>query len=140
MTCANHPAKAATAICAGTGNYICSLCAVEVNGQVFSAEFLEADKSKTRSPRFDRTLERPDRYQGLLLVLSLLFLWWASPIVLIIVVFLFVRHLNLRKTNELYRQVSSHTMFIVNMVVFGALSLLVTPAYISFFSVMLEEL
>src|SRR3712207_1092454 len=31
-TCAHHPRKRATAVCAGTGDYVCSLCAVELEG------------------------------------------------------------------------------------------------------------
>ena len=36
-TCIHHPSKKATAVCAGSGDYICSLCAIDVEGQTYSA-------------------------------------------------------------------------------------------------------
>src|SRR5580658_2840979 len=38
--CIHHPRKKAVAVCAGTGDYVCSLCAIELNGQTYSAEYL----------------------------------------------------------------------------------------------------
>src|SRR5207248_2157926 len=57
--CMHHPSKKATAICAGTGDYICALCAVDLNGQTYSASYLgNAGKEKVGTA-FDRYLERP---------------------------------------------------------------------------------
>src|SRR4051812_44560983 len=60
--CLHHPRKKATAVCAGTGDYICALCAVEIEGQTFSAAFLDKGGKEKAKKAFDRTLPRPDRH------------------------------------------------------------------------------
>src|SRR3569623_704123 len=58
--CLHHPRKKAVAVCAGTGDYICSLCAIELNGTTYSAQYLNAGGKETVGKAFDRTIKRPD--------------------------------------------------------------------------------
>jgi hypothetical protein len=71
-TCIHHPRKKATAVCAGTGDYICSLCTVDLHGQTYSAQYLEGGGKEKAAKAFDRKLDRPDSkallYLGLLIV------------------------------------------------------------------------
>jgi hypothetical protein len=61
-TCIHHPRKKATAVCAGTGDYICSLCSVDVSGQTYSAQYLDAGGKAKAAKAFDRALKRPDSH------------------------------------------------------------------------------
>ena len=58
--CLHHPTKKATAVCAGTGDYICTLCSVDIEGQTYSADYLNAGGHATAVKAFDRKLNRPD--------------------------------------------------------------------------------
>ena len=71
-TCIHHPRKRATAVCAGTGDYICSLCSVDLNGKTYSAQYLEAGGKEKASKAFDRKLDRPDSKAVLYLALPLI--------------------------------------------------------------------
>jgi len=68
-TCVHHPVKQAVAVCAGTGDYICSLCAIEIKGQTYSAQHLNAVGANKLGKAFDRHLARPDRTVVLFLIL-----------------------------------------------------------------------
>src|SRR5689334_5511439 len=59
-TCIHHPRKKAIAVCAGTGDYICSLCAVDLDGETFSAQYLGAAGKQKAGRAFERNLPRPD--------------------------------------------------------------------------------
>ncbi len=67
--CAHHPAKRAVDVCAGTGDYICSLCAIEVEGQTYSAQYLETGGRETIAKAFDRYMPRPDSTVALFMLL-----------------------------------------------------------------------
>jgi hypothetical protein len=67
-TCIHHPRKKATATCAGTGDYICSLCAVDVSGQTYSAQYLDAGGKAKAAKAFERTMKRPDSLARLYLL------------------------------------------------------------------------
>jgi hypothetical protein len=71
-TCIHHPRKKATAVCAGTGDYICSLCKVDLHGQTYSAQYLEAGGKEKAAKAFDRKLDRPDSKAALYLALPLI--------------------------------------------------------------------
>src|ERR1700733_5222528 len=68
-TCIHHPRKKATAVCAGTGDYICSLCAVELDGETLSAAYLATVGKKKAGKAFERNLPRPDSRIVLYLIL-----------------------------------------------------------------------
>ncbi len=58
--CVHHEGNTATAICEGTGDYICALCSIDVGGRTYSAQFLENAGSDFAKQSFDRFLPRPD--------------------------------------------------------------------------------
>lgn len=77
--CAHHPSKRAVAVCAGSGDYICSLCAIEIDGKTYSAQYLETVGKSKAGKVFDRYLDRPDRavvlYMGLCFLPYVNFFW-----------------------------------------------------------------
>ncbi len=77
--CVHHPTKRAVHICAGTGDYICALCAIEIEGDTFSTQYLDTVGKDKASKAFDRYLARPDRaavlYMGLCFVPYVNFFW-----------------------------------------------------------------
>lgn len=111
--CIHHPTKKATAICAGSGDYICSLCAIDVDGQTFSAEFLNKNKlGKAKLGKaFDRYLPRPDSHIFVLIVCSIFvpyvdFVLLAGACFWIPYAFhLYFKALRLRRENELFNRV-----------------------------------
>ncbi len=81
-TCAHHPTKRADAVCEGTGDFICALCAIEHEGTVYSAEYLNTAGAKIIAKGFDRRIDRPDStlilYMGLCFVPYVNVFWWAG--------------------------------------------------------------
>jgi hypothetical protein len=74
-TCANHPSKKAVSICEGTGNYICSLCAVDIDGKTYSVQFLDKQGRQhiaKLANELEQTQKRPDRVYLLMIALSLI--------------------------------------------------------------------
>jgi hypothetical protein len=105
--CAHHPRKRATSVCAGTGDYICPLCAVEIDGQTYGAAYLAAGGKAKAAQAFDRTLPRPDNYIYTYLicifipyvnviVIPFAFVWVPHAFVL------YVRALRMRRENPLF--------------------------------------
>ncbi len=61
-TCVYHPQKRAVTVCQGTGNFICALCAVEIKGKTYSAQYLETSAGKKAVDDIaGQFLPRPDR-------------------------------------------------------------------------------
>ncbi|GJM24079.1 MAG: hypothetical protein DHS20C16_04940 [Phycisphaerae bacterium] len=81
-TCVHHPTKRAEAVCDGTGDYICALCSIEHEGNVYSAEYLNTAGAKIIAKGFDRRIERPDStvilYMGLCFVPYVNALWYLG--------------------------------------------------------------
>jgi hypothetical protein len=109
-TCIHHPRKKAVAVCAGTGDYVCALCAIELNGQTYSAEYLNTAGKTLALSAFDRTLPRPDSQIMLYLLccfipyvnvifLAFAFIWLPHA------VFLYLKLLRARRENEILRRV-----------------------------------
>ncbi|HEV7301139.1 MAG TPA: hypothetical protein VGN72_17365 [Tepidisphaeraceae bacterium] len=105
--CAHHPRKRATAVCAGTGDYICALCAVEIDGQTYGAEYLAAGGKEKAAKAFDRTLPRPDNHVYTYLIclfipyvnvvmIPFAFIWVPHAVVL------YFRALRMRRENPLF--------------------------------------
>lgn len=104
--CAHHPTKQAVATCAGTGDYICSLCAVEMDGKIYSAEYLSrAGKAKLRKS-FSRHMERPDRQAAVALLVGLI-IFFLAPVTIPYAIHRYIKAIRQRKTDELYRRVFS---------------------------------
>lgn len=109
-TCVHHPRKKAVAVCAGTGDYICSLCAVDVDGQTYGAEYLNAAGKEKASKAFDRILPRPD--SQIVLYLILIFIPYVNAVAVALAFvwiphafFLYFKALRLRRENEIFRRV-----------------------------------
>ena len=109
-TCLHHPRKKAVAVCAGTGDYICSLCSIELNGQTFSAQYLDNAGKEVAGKAFDKTLARPD--SRIVLYMILCFVPYLNVIFLAFAfvwiphaVFLFSKMRRMRRENEIYHRV-----------------------------------
>ncbi len=131
--CAHHPENRAVAECAGTGNYICALCAVDIDGATYSVQFLDSAAGEAvLSERFASSLPRPDRLVWHLLAFTLVF-----PITVIMLFLSFVwvpvafiywaKLIRMRQGNELYRRVVSGwklPVMLAGLVIWAALGLL----------------
>lgn len=132
--CAHHPGKKAIAVCAGSGDYICSLCRVEMDGRDYSVQYLDREGQSLAARAFAPLLPRPDRLVCLMLVLSLIVPMFLPVGAIAATVFLY-RHLRLPRENDLYRAVrmrvwpwlcwlwmASMTVMIVGLIVFGVIA------------------
>jgi hypothetical protein len=135
-TCLHHPNKRATAVCAGTGDYICALCAIELNGQVYSAHYLSTTGKKKVGKAFDRYLARPDSTIILCIVLCFIppvnyimiptcFIWVPYCF------YLYVKALNLRRSDPLFARVMGPSRVIAIPIILGLLSVGILIALIS---------
>jgi len=108
--CAHHPEHRAVAVCAGTGNYICALCAVDIDGTPYSVQFLDSAAGKTvLDQRFASSLSRPDRVVWQLLACVLVlpisaFMIFPAFIWVPVGFIYWVKALRLRRQNALYGQ------------------------------------
>lgn len=111
--CSNHPNKKAVAICAGTGDYICDLCRVDLKGETYSIQYLDAGGQEKVKEAYANTLPRPDR-----LVITLLFLsvitFYGGIVLIPIALFYYPRIFKLRRNNPTFRRLVSRgrTMFV----------------------------
>lgn len=102
-TCAHHPAKRAVAVCEGTGNYICSLCLVELDGKKYSVQYVDSHGTKALGETFVRRLERPDYKMAMFIVLLLTFI--AAPVFAPFVFYYVYKMRKFRKENELFGKI-----------------------------------
>lgn len=105
--CANHPTKKAVAICAGTGDYICSLCRVHLNDKDYSVQYLDRGGKPVFDELFAKSLPRPDRMVIVMLLLSAFTLFFLAPIFFLVATVMLHRASKLRLTNQTYRAVAS---------------------------------
>lgn len=73
--CAHHPHKRAVAICAGSGDFVCALCRVEMDGRAYSIPYLESGGQPIANAAFEPTLRRPDRPAVFFVIMGLVFFW-----------------------------------------------------------------
>lgn len=142
--CVHHPNKRAEVVCTGTGDYICSLCAIEVGGKTYSAAFINRGGVTDLAEHFDRRLPRPDRFIIVLVLLSLipLSLAAASPYLAIAgaipwgwALYKYAHLRRLRRENQvLRRMVGTSTVYLLP-VVLAAWALM----YLVFVSVSISE-
>ena len=118
--CAHHPTKQAVEICAGTGDYICSLCAVTIDGETYSAQHLGKKGKKKSAKAFSRYLARPDRAISLCFVGCLLF-FIAAPILVPIAVISLFKMSKQRKEDPIYRQLVGAGTVIVGWLIAGTM-------------------
>lgn len=99
--CAFHPTKRAVGVCAGGGDYVCALCAVELDGKTYSAHYLEKGGKQRAQEAFEEYLPRPDRSP----------FSWVVPFFVPFFVpaawYNFGRAIRLRRQNPLFRRVVS---------------------------------
>lgn len=104
--CTAHPAKRAIGVCAGSGDYLCALCSVEIEGQTYSAGYLEHGGREKFQQAFDRQLPRPDRMAATLLAFCFPF-WLISPALVAGAMYYYVKLIQGRRRDPLLRQVTS---------------------------------
>jgi hypothetical protein len=130
--CANHPDKAAVAVCAGSGDYICPLCRVKVAGADYSVQYIDRVDGEARDKILPFTLSRPDRAPKLMTVFSMLMPPFC-PFFLIISIINVIKTRTLIQENALFRKVAGIGSPIfwlqMNIVVFAAIAYL---AYLAF--------
>jgi len=132
--CTHHPGKRATNICAGTGDYICSLCSIEVDGQTYSAQHLNTAGKEKIQKAFDHRLARPDRavvlYMGLCLVPYVNVFWiLGMPIWIPMGYFKLVKANRMRHENPLFARLVSRGRLIflgLGLTLFGSILVLAT--------------
>lgn len=60
--CLHHPNKKAMHTCSATGDYICALCAIELDGAVYGVEYLNSTAGRQKIREIYKCiLKRPDR-------------------------------------------------------------------------------
>ncbi|MFA9479887.1 hypothetical protein ACERK3_16510 [Phycisphaerales bacterium AB-hyl4] len=126
-TCVHHPTKQAETVCAGTGDYICSLCAIETGGQTYSAAYVNRVGIESLGEHVRRDLPRPDRVMTTMIVLMFVpFCWFMAPVALIAAAVYFVKMVQLRRDDPLYRQLVGIGHVVTGAVTFAAVSLMIT--------------
>ncbi|MDH5638041.1 MAG: hypothetical protein OEZ04_06080, partial [Nitrospinota bacterium] len=122
--CAIHPTKQAVATCAGTGDYICSLCAVEVDGDIFSASYLSKAGRKNVAKSYARRLDRPDGAMTFWILLTL-FIIILGPVFIPLAIHSYTKAWKLRKNDELFRRIFSR----LEIGVWGVILFSITALY-----------
>ena len=102
--CVHHPSKQATAVCDGTGDYICALCAVEMDGKIYSAEYLNRAGKGAMEKTYSRFLDRPDTNVTYLMA-ACIPLWFLSPLFLPFAFYKYVQAVRLRGRDPLFNRV-----------------------------------
>ncbi len=107
-TCAHHPTKLASAVCTGTGDFICELCRVDLQGEPYSVQFLEAGGKEKIEKAYRRTLPRPDRAATNYLILCLIpYLNFLAILWIPLGIFQYFRIFPLRRKDPLFRRLCS---------------------------------
>ncbi len=117
--CAHHPGKQAVAVCAGTGDYICELCKIEVDGESYSAAYLSGPGREVAAKSFERYFPRPDR--AALVFLGLCIVPYVNVLFPVWIIMGFInlsRAIRLRGQDPLYARIVGRGRIIVVGVVF----------------------
>jgi len=101
--CAHHPDFRAVAICEGSGDFVCALCAAEVGGHPYSVQFLEKAGPDFFDKKFRRALPRPDRKARQWVFIMFLVFPPLLPVAVIMAIFHLANALRLRRTDALFR-------------------------------------
>lgn len=118
--CANHPGKRAVAVCAGTGDYICSLCRVKVGDKDFSVQYLDRQGPEMAKALFATKLPRWDRIVELCAGLCLAF-FIAAPVLVVVATWALYKGYRERRVNPLYRELAGNVrVWILWFVMVGA--------------------
>ena len=118
--CAHHPGRRAEAVCAGSGAYVCPLCAVELNGRTFDVAYVEAGGATELGRALQRELPRPDRHAIQCALLPFIPVCvFVGPLFWIGALAYGVKHFRLRRADPLYREVSRHGWVVAGVAVSG---------------------
>jgi len=110
--CSNHPNKKAVTICAGTGDYICDLCRVDIKGETYSIQYLDGGGQAKAQEAFANSLPRPDRVALTCLLISLV-IFYTGIVLIPVALFYYSRTFKLRQTNPIYRRLVSGSRLVV---------------------------
>lgn len=105
--CANHPGKKAVAVCSGTGDYICSLCRVQIGDKSYSVQYLDGQGKTQAGLDFSKSMRRWDRLVVFLCLCSVLILM-LSPAFVAGMTWALYKSVRERSQNLLYRQVAGN--------------------------------
>jgi|GEM_PF-1886865 len=127
--CAHHPSKQAITTCAGSGDYICSLCAVPIQNEIYSFAYLETSSLLDKNNVFSDKVPRPDRTVRSHFWTAVLttFFCRCFPLGLILYALAwphFLKHFKLREENSLYAastKPSTTTFLVLAMLVWSVL-------------------
>lgn len=107
--CANHPGKKAVAACAGTGDYICSLCLVEIGGKSYSVQYLDGQGKTEGVLDFAKSMRRWDSLVALL-CLGGMAVTILSPLFVLGMTWALYKSVRERSRNILYRHVAGNAV------------------------------
>lgn len=120
--CVVHPTKKAAAVCAGTGDYICSLCSIQVDDQTYSAGYIDEHGKEKIEARYNREIARPDRLLVWMLVLCFFpYPMIAVPVAIPIGCYQWWKMVKQRRANESYRSMVGMTSVFFFGLLYGAL-------------------
>jgi hypothetical protein len=133
--CTQHPAKRAVAVCAGTGDYICALCALQVEGETYSAHYVNTVGRDKLARAFDRKLQRPDSTVLLYCLLCFIpyvnVLWYlGAPVWVPLGYYKLVRAARLRASDPLLARVITRGRLAALAVILALVGLLAVAAMI----------
>lgn len=133
--CLHHPTKRATTVCAGTGDYICSLCAIELDGKIYGAHYLSTAGIEVARMAFTNRLPRPDSEVLIACITSIPF-FYVSPFIFCYGLWRLIEAFKLRRTNPLFAQVVS----VQRLVMLGVLGCVIAFSGLAGFVVIVAEI
>jgi hypothetical protein len=132
----HHPTKKAIAVCAGTGDYVCALCAVDIEGATYSVAYLDGPGKEKLTEASRRYFQRPDSGALGFVALSILVIF-LSPLFVPCAVHQYVQMIRLRRQSPIYRRlVGGGRVFFITLgllatIAFTAIAILgLTLAYL----------
>lgn len=135
--CAHHARKKAVAICAGTGDYVCALCAVEVGGHTYSAQYLDGPGKDKLTEASRRYFQRPDSGVLGFVALSLLLILLA-PVFIPCAVYQFIQMIRLRRQSPMYRRLVGRGRIVFLSVALAFITLFALLAAVGFTVALLQ--
>lgn len=131
--CAHHPDKQAVAICEGTGDYICALCAVRLGERTYSVQHINRVGAEGLGDQLTRTLPRPDRMLTWMWIGGLV-TWLCYGVTAMIAasvaILYYVKMFMRRRDDALYREMLS-PMRIALATIYLVLTVLMAAAWVA---------
>ncbi|MGC8560322.1 MAG: hypothetical protein ACP5O1_06540 [Phycisphaerae bacterium] len=133
--CTQHPDRPSTAICRGSGNYICPACTVMIDGEPWSSAYLQTPAGQQLlKAKYISVLPRPDRNIPVLFICLILF---PLTLIMLITSIIWVPYLavqlvamiRLRRRSWIYRALAPRSLLIAITVGMGVWMVLGIIAY-----------